>query len=101
MPEIPTYSVLRVSMKVASVILAGIVYPLGAGLLWAEDSSEQAEWQKRVVLSVGQEVQGDYFAFGPHVEISGTVHGDVYAAGGEVLVDGIVDGDLIVAGGEV
>ena len=101
MPEIPTYSVLRVSMKVASVILAGIVYPLGAGLLWAEDSSEQAEWQKRVVLSVGQEVQGDYFAFGAHVEISGTVHGDVYAAGGEVLVDGIVDGDLIVGGGEV
>lgn len=54
-----------------------------------------------MVLSAGQEVQGDYFAFGPHVEISGTVHGDVYAAGGEVLVDGVVDGDLIVAGGEV
>lgn len=35
----------------------------------------------------------DYVAFGPQVEISGTVHGDVYAAGGEVLVDA----DLIVA----
>lgn len=95
------YSVLRVSMRIASVILAGILCPLGPSLLWAEDSPDQVEWQKRVVLSAGQEVQGDYFAFGPHVEISGTVHGDVYAAGGEVLVDGIVDGDLIVAGGEV
>jgi cytoskeletal protein CcmA (bactofilin family) len=101
MPEIPTYNVLRVSMRIASVIVAGILCPLGPSLLWAEDSSEHAEWQKRVVLSAGKEVQGDYFAFGPHVEISGTVHGDVYAAGGEVLVDGVVDGDLIVAGGEV
>lgn len=70
-------------------------------LSWAEDSSKHAEWRKRVVLSAGQEVRGDYVAFGPHVEISGTVHGDVYAAGAEVLVDGVVDGDLIVAGGEV
>lgn len=68
---------------------------------WAGEPSERDGWQKRVVLRVGQEVQGDYFAFGPHVEISGTVHGDVYAAGGEVLVDGTVDGDLIVAGGDV
>jgi len=84
-----------------SVILGVMVCLLGASRVEAEDSSEHAEWQKRVVLSAGQEVQGDYFAFGPHVEISGTVHGDVYAAGGEVLVDGVVDGDLIAAGGEV
>ncbi len=56
---------------------------------------------ERSVLAAGKEVQGDYFAFGPHVEISGTVHGDVYAAGGEVLVDGVIDGDLIVAGAKV
>jgi cytoskeletal protein CcmA (bactofilin family) len=101
MPESFAYKVSRVSMRTMSVILAVVVCPLGPGLLWAEDSSEHAEWRKRVVLSVGQEVRGDYFAFGPHVEISGTVHGDVYAAGAEVLVDGVVDGDLIVAGGEV
>lgn len=101
MPESLAYNLLRVSMRIASVILAGILCPLGPSLLWAEDSPDQIEWQKHVVLRAGQEVQGDYFAFGPHVEISGTVHGDVYAAGGEVLVDGVVDGDLIVAGGEV
>jgi cytoskeletal protein CcmA (bactofilin family) len=88
-------------MRILSVIFAMMVCPSGPGLIWAEDSSEHAEWRKRVVLRAGQEVQGDYFAFGPHVEISGTVHGDVYAAGAEVLVDGVVDGDLIVAGGEV
>lgn len=66
-----------------------------------EEPTGRSEWEKRVVLPAGQEIQGDYFAFGPHVEISGTVRGDVYAAGGEVLVDGTVEGDVIVAGGKV
>ncbi len=101
MPESRAYSVLRVSKRIMSLVLVVFGCLWGPGLLWAEDSSEHAEWKKRVVLSAGQEVQGDYFTFGPHVEISGTVHGDVYAAGGEVLMDGVVDGDLIVAGGEV
>ena len=101
MPESPVRDVLRVCMRIMSLILGVMVCLLGASRVEAEDSSEHAEWKKRVVLSAGQEVHGDYFAFGPHVEISGTVHGDVYAAGGEVLVDGVVDGDLIVAGGEV
>ncbi len=85
-------------MSAMFVVMACLSVP---SLVWAEESSEQARWRERVVLSAGQEIQGDYFAFGPHVEISGTVHGDVYAAGGEVLVDGLVDGDLIVAGGDV
>lgn len=80
------------------VVMACLSVPV---LAWAEEPSKHAEWRKRVVLGAGREIQGDYFAFGPHVEISGTVHGDVYAAGAEVLVDGIVDGDLIVVGGEV
>ncbi len=99
MPESLAYNVSRVSMRTMSVILAVIVFPLEPGLPWAEESSEHAEWRKRVVLSAEQEIQGDYFAFGPHVEISGTVHGDVYAAGGEVLVDGVVDGDFVCGNG--
>ncbi|MDH4304551.1 MAG: polymer-forming cytoskeletal protein [Nitrospira sp.] len=68
---------------------------------WADEVSDQTGWSKWAVLRAGQEVQGDYFAVGPQVEISGTVHGDLYAAGGEVLIDGTVDGDVIVAGGKV
>jgi cytoskeletal protein CcmA (bactofilin family) len=56
---------------------------------------------ERAVLQPGQVVQGDYFAFGPHVEISGIVNGDLYAAGGQILVDGVVNGDVIAAGGKV
>lgn len=85
-------------MSVMFVVMACLSV---SSLAWAEESSEQAKWRERVVLGAGQETQGDYFGFGPHVEISGTVHGDVYAAGGEVLVDGVVDGDLIVAAGVV
>ncbi len=69
--------------------------------VWADEDSFKDLFQKRAVLGAGQVVHGDYFAFGPHVEISGTVNGDVYAAGGEVLVDGTVNGDLIVGGGHV
>ena len=87
------------SNRTIGLILAACltVYSIG----WADEPSERHEWEKRVVLRAGQEVQGDYFAFGSHVEISGIVHGDVYVAGGEVLIDGTVDGDAIVAGGKV
>ena len=67
----------------------------------ADEPSSRAPWKERAVLRAGQIVQGDYFAFGPHVEISGIVNGDLYAAGGEVLIDGVVDGDVIVAGAKV
>ena len=56
---------------------------------------------KVVALPAGEVVDGDYFAFGDVVEVSGTVNGDVYAFGGQVLVDGKVNGDLITAGGTV
>jgi cytoskeletal protein CcmA (bactofilin family) len=46
-------------------------------------------------------VNGDYFAFGGTVEISGTINGDLYVSGGQVVIDGIVNGDLLVAGGRV
>ncbi len=77
-------------------------------LLWscstasmAEDTAPPLPWGGRAVLRAGQVAQGDYFAFGPHVEISGIVNGDLYAAGGEVLIDGVVNGDVIVAGAKV
>jgi hypothetical protein len=66
----------------------------------ADEPLSRAPWKERAVLRAGQIVQGDYFAFGPHVEISGIVNGDLYAAGGEVLIDGVVNGDVIVAGAQ-
>ncbi len=67
----------------------------------AERSDVRSPFGDRAVLRSGQVVQGDYFAFGPHVEISGIVNGDLYAAGGEVIVDGVVNGDVMVAGAKV
>lgn len=52
-------------------------------------------------LSPGQVVNGDYFAFGEIVEISGTINGDLYASGGQVVIDGRVNGDVLVAGGRI
>jgi hypothetical protein len=67
----------------------------------AEAPSLQTSFSDRAILQAGQVVQGDYFAAGPRVEISGIVNGDLYVAGGQVLVDGVVNGDVIVAGGKV
>ena len=52
-------------------------------------------------VSSSQVVNGDYFAFGETVEISGTINGDLYASGGRVVIDGSVNGDVLVAGGRV
>ena len=49
-------------------------------LAFAGEASPRAPFSDRAVLRAGQAVQGDYFAFGPHVEISGIVNGDLYAA---------------------
>lgn len=45
--------------------------------------------------------EGDYFASGDSIEISGIVHGDVYLFGGQVVIDGIINGDLICCAGSV
>ncbi|HND01809.1 MAG TPA: hypothetical protein PK782_07015, partial [Nitrospira sp.] len=56
----------------------------------ADASLSRAPWKERAVLRTGQVVQGDYFAFGPHVEISGIVNGDVIVAGAKVILSGTV-----------
>lgn len=53
------------------------------------------------VLSKDEIVNGDYFARGSTVEISGVVNGDVYILGGQVFIDGQINGNLLVCGGAV
>lgn len=64
-------------------------------------SDENFQRGEVVTVAKGETVQGDFFAFGETVEISGTVNGDVYTAGGQVSVDGTVNGDLLAAGGTI
>ena len=57
--------------------------------------------RSRVTVPASQVENGDYFAFGGTVEISGTINGDLYASGGQVVIDGTVNGDVLVTGGRV
>jgi len=68
---------------------------------WADDRPNDKETSDVVILPAGSVVQGDYFAFGNNIEISGKVNGDVYVTGLQVYVDGEISGDLIVAAGSV
>lgn len=86
-------------MRILLLLCMSIGWLADSTAVSAEEPAGRAS--QRAVVAVGEVVQGDYFAVGPHVEISGIVNGDVYAAGGEVLVDGVVNGDLIVAGAKV
>jgi cytoskeletal protein CcmA (bactofilin family) len=66
-----------------------------------QDRARQRESRSRTTLPASQVVDGDYFAFGETVEISGTINGDLYASGGQVVIDGRINGDVLVAGGRV
>ncbi|MCE3224775.1 MAG: conserved rane protein of unknown function, contains repeat, partial [Nitrospira sp.] len=96
----------RPAQKEAAIVTLFIVFlsmsvTLFATVASADEPFLRLPFGERAVLQPGQVVQGDYFAFGPHVEISGIVNGDLYAAGGQILVDGVVNGDVIAAGGKV
>lgn len=61
----------------------------------------QDEGREYMVLPEGTVHQGDFFAAGEVIEISGKVEGDVYAMGSQILVDGLVTGSVIAMGGTV
>ena len=67
----------------------------------AQERAGQRGSDSRATVPAPQVVEGDYFAFGKVVEISGTINGDLYASGGQVVIDGRVNGDVLVAGGRV
>jgi len=54
-----------------------------------------------IVLQEEQVHEGDYFAAGGTIEVSGTVKGDVYVVGSQIIVDGHVLGSVIATGGSV
>ncbi len=64
------------------------------------DQKEEA-LQEVVMLRSGQVHDGDYFAMGNSVEISGTVLGDAYIMASQAIIDGKITGDLLVLGGSV
>jgi hypothetical protein len=54
-----------------------------------------------IILPSGAVHNGDYFASGDSVEISGRVNGDVYLFAEQAIIDGVVNGDLLCCGGSI
>ena len=54
-----------------------------------------------VSLGASQVAEGDLYAAGGSVSISGTVDGDLYAAGGSLTLNGEVIGDTVFAGDSI
>lgn len=68
--------------------------------MYADESARPQEGSI-VVLPAGATHQGDFFATGRSVEISGTVDGDLYVFAGQVIIDGLVTGDVLGSGGSI
>jgi len=62
---------------------------------------EKKNLSQAIVLPAGSVHEGDYFAIGSSVEISGTVNGDVYVLAEQIVVDGTVNGDVLCSGGSI
>ena len=56
-----------------------------AALLFVISIAAAQERGRQVTVPASQVVDGDYFALGQMVEISGTINGDLYASGGKSL----------------
>jgi cytoskeletal protein CcmA (bactofilin family) len=66
-----------------------------------EPKQEYKHAEGMIILSSDVVHNGDYFASGGSVEISGTVNGDVYLFAEQVIIDGVVNGDLLCCGGSI
>lgn len=84
-------------VRAAAVVALILSFSLAA----AQERDRSRQQGNQVTVPRSQVIDGDYFAFGETVEISGTINGDLYAAGGQVVIDGRVNGDVLAAGGQV
>ena len=84
--------------KIAVVSLFSIF--LLASVTFAQESN-RPDFKETNITTVApdQVIDGDFFAHGEIVEISGTINGDLYAAGEKITINGTVNGDVLAAGG--
>ncbi|MBX9906902.1 polymer-forming cytoskeletal protein [Patescibacteria group bacterium] len=54
-----------------------------------------------VAVTESDKIDGDFYALGDGVHVSGVITGDLYVIGGTVTVDGEVKGDIVVLGSTV
>lgn len=80
------------------IILLLLLVP---ALVCAAKKPKEVEDHSVIMIPSHEVYEGDYFASGDSIEISGVVHGDVYLFAGQVVVDGTINGDLICCAGSV
>jgi hypothetical protein len=81
-------------------LFACLLLILASAFLSAEENAFSPP-KNVLILAAGEVHQGDYFAMGTSVEISGTVNGDVYVLAEQVVIDGVVHGDVLGCVGSI
>lgn len=80
------------------IILLVLLFPI---FLCSARKPKEIEDHSVIMIPSHVVYEGDYFASGDSIEISGVVNGDVYLIAGQVVVDGVINGDLICCAGSV
>jgi cytoskeletal protein CcmA (bactofilin family) len=85
------------------VVLAAVPALVAASLVIGQETRLGGKIRagEEIVVSSGETVDGDLYAFGGSVRIEGTVEGDLVAMAGQVQVSGTVDGDAMVGSGDL
>ncbi len=84
-------------MKKLLIVFVCFIFSLSvATTVFAQSNESQNK-----TVNADETIDGDYFAAGEVVTISGTVNGDVYALGEKLIIDGTVNGDVLGAAADV
>ncbi len=90
-------------MRQKSMARAGLLALVLAAVFVTTAFAATIVSENQYVVSAGETVEGDYYAFAEKVLIEGTIKGDLIAAGSEIEIapTGVVEQDLIAAGQSV
>lgn len=102
--EITTAVSTRVRRAVVGVVvLVAVLAVAGASAALAQETQLGGKLRAgdRILVPVGDVVEGDLYASGGTVRVEGTVTGDLLASAGQVEVIGEVGGDVMAAGGQI
>jgi cytoskeletal protein CcmA (bactofilin family) len=85
------------------VILAALPVLVAASVVFGQETRLGGKLRsgEEIVVSSGETVVGDLYAFSGSVRIEGVVEGDLVAMAGQVQVSGTVDGDALVVSGDL
>ena len=85
--------------KGSKIVLAGVFIGVLVSLPFFAGAETVLRTGEKIFVEVDQIVDGDFYALGGTISVSGTIKGDIYAIGGTVTLNGDIEGDVMLVSG--